>query len=100
MIWSDSILCDQTQSSILLNFLQIFDWVFVLMNTARIEFFRPEWCKSRAAMRGFFRENAAQISYIFLGCIGLPTAVKRCRSEDVKDKLTPHSYIILDSQGG
>ena len=43
-------------------------------------------------MGGLFKENAAQNSYVFLGCIGLPRGVKWCKSEGVKDKLTPHSY--------
>ena len=51
-------------------------------------------------MGGFFKENAAQNSYVFLGCIRLPTGVKWYKSERVKDKLTPHSYIFWVCQGG
>ena len=34
-------------------------------------------------------------SKLFLGCIGLPRRVKWCKSEGVKLKLTPHSYIFF-----
>ena len=35
-----------------------------------------------------------------MGCIRLPTGVKWCKSEGVKDKLTPHSYIFSVFQEG
>ena len=48
-------------------------------------------------MGGFFLGKSAQKSYVFLGCIGLPRGVKRCKIEGVKDKGTPTLtfYLIL-----
>ena len=47
-----------------------------------------------------FLENVAKKTYIFLGCIGLPTRVKWCKSEGVKDKLTAHSTSFWSVKGG
>ena len=53
---------------------------FVEMIATRIEFFRPKWCKSGAAVGGFFRKMQLKTLTFFLGCIGLPRGVKRCKS--------------------
>ena len=46
------------------------------------------------------KEKLTPHFYIFLGCIGLSRGVKWCKSEGMKNKLTPHSYIFLVCQGG
>ena len=65
-------------------------------------------------MGGFFRKMQLKTLTFFLGCkwcksegvkdkltphsyifFGLPRGVKCCKSEEVKDKLPPNSYIVL-----
>ena len=47
-----------------------------------------------------FQENAAQNSYVFLGCIRLPTGVKWCKSEGVYDQITPTFPLLFGLSGG
>ena len=50
-------------------------------------------------MGGFLAKSSSN-SYVFWGCIGLPRGVKWCKSEGVKDKVTPHSYIFFGRSTG
>ena len=50
-------------------------------------------------MGGVFIKMQLKI-FTSLGCIRIPTGVQWCKSEGLKDKLTPHSYILLVCQGG